>query len=285
MNAQLLQESKHVPQQIIAKTQVQLDGFNTLKRKIIDEVNYINFKAGELKERIKASIIVDENGLLPRKAAAYLETLDFNLTPLKKMVEEDKTYWDKKLESAHFEAARIESEIQAQIKKSQREMEEILARRPVKADKYSLRRLPLWGENIGPDEINDFFEYPSQGIFDYMDTAVTLTSLEFKMSQRLATISSVRANYSNGQKSPIFENADYTNDNESTVTFEDIKKVSSVTGACDFAPMTYLTQIKFYDHEDNMIAAYNPKNRNDDEHVQALEENEELFGVYGVKDK
>ena len=59
----------------------------------------------------------------------------------------------------------------------------------MKVDKYSLRRLPLWGESIGPDEINDFFEYPSQGLFDYMDTAVTLTSLEFKMSQRLATIS------------------------------------------------------------------------------------------------
>ena len=48
-------------------------------------------------------------------------------------------------------------------------MEEILHRQPVKKDKFTLRRLPLWGESIGADEINDFFEYPSQGLFEFMD--------------------------------------------------------------------------------------------------------------------
>ena len=103
----------------------------------------------------------------------------------------------------------MDSEIQAQIRKSQREMEVILHRKSMKEEKFSLRRLPLWGENIGPDEINDFFEYPSQGLFDFMDPTVQLDSIEFKTSQRLSTISSVRCNYSNGQHSPLFENADY----------------------------------------------------------------------------
>ena len=49
--------------------------------------------------------------------------------------------------------------------------------------------------------------------------------------------------------------------------------------------MTYLTQLKFYDEEDNLITEYNPKNRSDDEHEQVLEDNEELFGIYGVKNK
>ena len=49
--------------------------------------------------------------------------------------------------------------------------------------------------------------------------------------------------------------------------------------------MTYLTQIRFYDIDDSVITEYNPKNRNDDEHEQVLEDNEEIFGVYGVKDK
>ena len=62
------------------------------------------------------------------------------------------------------------------------------------------------------------------------------------------------------------QQAEVKNKTMASVIFENIKAVRKVTGACDFLPMTYLTQLKFYDEEDNLITEYNPKNRSDDEH-------------------
>ena len=49
--------------------------------------------------------------------------------------------------------------------------------------------------------------------------------------------------------------------------------------------MRKITALKFLDKDDKEICAYNPNERNDSEIDQVLRDDEEIFGVYGVKDK
>ena len=45
-------------------------------------------------------------------------------------------------------------------------------------EKYTLKKLPMWGAQVEEGEIN--FQWPTQEILDQMEPNVTLTSLTFK---------------------------------------------------------------------------------------------------------
>ena len=73
-----------------------------------------------------------------------------------------------------------------------------------------------------------FFEWPSQGVFSFMDTTVTLKSIDFKVNRVADSISSVRCNYSNNKSSPVFENSNQSHSHPETVVFENVKAVTKV---------------------------------------------------------
>ena len=50
-------------------------------------------------------------------------------------------------------------------------------------------------------------------------------------------------------------------------------------------PWRFVTALKFLDKYDEQICSYNPNERNDPVIEQDLREDEEIIGVYGVKDK
>ena len=62
----------------------------------------------------------------------------------------------------------------------------------------TLRKLPLWNEQVGDDEIT--FEFPTEADFAQMTHDVTLNSLEFEYSDAMV-LGSVKANLSNGVSS------------------------------------------------------------------------------------
>ena len=70
----------------------------------------------------------------------------------------------------------------------------------------TLERLPAWGETVRPEEIN--FQWPTQEIFDQMDSEVYLKSIQFK-NNGYGAVTSVACFYSNDEESPIFEQANY----------------------------------------------------------------------------
>ena len=50
-------------------------------------------------------------------------------------------------------------------------------------------------------------------------------------------------------------------------------------------PWRFVTTLKFLDMYDEEICSYNPHERDDPVIEQVLREDEEIIGVYGVKDK
>ena len=113
---------------------------------------------------------------------------------------------------------------------------------------------------------------------------VKLTSINFKEDGK-GGLSSVCCNYSNGQKSPAFEKANYNHQFPETIEFTDITKIRKVFTSLDSATWRYLTSIRFLDRNEDEVGVYNPRNYTYPECEQVIKENEELFGVYGVKGK
>ena len=148
---------------------------------------------------------------------------------------------------------------------------------------YKLAKLPHWGEMVRPSQIN--FEWPTQDAFAQMAPSCFLKSLEFKKTADGA-VSSVRCTYSDTSGSPAFEKATAEHQGAETVGFEVSKPIKKVTANCDDNdnPWTYVCRLRFLDKADKEIGVYNSECAQEEWEL-SLRDNEELFGVYGVKDK
>ena len=90
------------------------------------------------------------------------------------------------------------SNLQALLMRQTNEIESMLSL-DTRKRKYSLRKLPMWGEQAAPNEVT--FEWPLES--DKMWPTVRLQALEMKSNS--SVLSSVRCVLSNGISSPVFE--------------------------------------------------------------------------------
>ena len=144
-----------------------------------------------------------------------------------------------------------------------------------------LRKLPGWGRQNPGDTI---FEWPTKEILDRMPLEVTLKSLEFctyKPDDHM--ISSVRCILSNNEVSPVFIKADDLQQyRHKVINFDACSRVQKVQAiGCKYG----VFRVTFLDNKSDEIDSYNPRNRAREGTVHEIKDNEELIGVYGVKDK
>lgn len=92
---------------------------------------------------------------------------------------------------------------------------------------------------------------------------------------------------SNGESSAVFENSNYSQQaNHETINFDPNIPIRAVE-AFDISHHTgsYTYRIRFMDSEGNEVYAYNPRNTTVKTTSYQILENEELIGIYGVKNK
>ena len=156
-----------------------------------------------------------------------------------------------------------------------------------------LRKLPLWGvEQVDDEEID--FEWPTQEMFANMNPNERLHSLEFKTRERDG-LGSVKVNLANGESSEALEKQGVTGYysefwNEEKISFKPDNSIREV-GACTGPSSISIQLLRFYDSTGNKVYEYNPYNsecgerRVPEEIRHEIADNEELIGVYGVKEK
>ena len=105
----------------------------------------------------------------------------------------------------------------------------------------------------------------------------------FGIKTILGAISSIQCTLSNGLKSPVFEKADIEHSNFRTLDFRVDKKIASVQ-ADDFRGSDYVHRIWFYDKANRKLQLQNPTGKRESGTTFKIGEDEELIGVYGVKD-
>ena len=152
--------------------------------------------------------------------------------------------------------------------------------------KHNLRKLPLFGEKVTPEEIN--FEYPRPYGLDALGDAdsIRLRSLYFmSLGVEYQPIGRVTCIYDNGNKSPNLACRGTRHEYEGRVDFPPNKVVRSVK--MSHYAQSKLPAIGFFDEQGDLICGYDPEGFGFDVNVeeQHLEEGESLIGVYGVKDK
>ena len=79
-----------------------MSNFNALKNEIQSELRHIGDRLEYIRQKITENAKSADNpiGLLPRAEENYLKTIEFELEPLRDMVEEDVAHWDQNLEAA-----------------------------------------------------------------------------------------------------------------------------------------------------------------------------------------
>ena len=110
--------------------------------------------------------------------------------------------------------------------------------------RYTLERLPAWGETVRPEEIN--FQWPTQEVFDQMDSQVYLKSIQFK-NNGYGAVTSVACFYSNDEESPVFEQANYKHKQVQMLDFEAMRPVRKVGANCNVTPFRYVIRMRFLD--------------------------------------
>ena len=80
-----------------------------------------------------------------------------------------------------------------------------------------VRKLPLWGEQVEPEEID--FEWPNEEVIQSLPEDVSLESITFKKVFD-DVISSVNCTLSNGESSGAIEAEGVEHEAPSTITFD-----------------------------------------------------------------
>ena len=178
----------------------------------------------------------------------------------------------------------MQKDIQELLERQRRQLKAVLNKslcldlKPIA--KFSLRRLPMWACNgTTADQVN--FEWPTVAMIMNMPANVFLKSIELKASDRRSpSLSSVRCVLSTDQSSPIFQRQGMQHHFYKKTNFEEgtVKRV-----AANVSDGT--KRLTFLSEEREQIGNYILADHYGEEQEFWLKENEELIGVYGVKDQ
>lgn len=142
--------------------------------------------------------------------------------------------------------------------------------------------LPMWGEQVKSDAIN--FEWPTREIFDRWPSNVSIKSITFSIRDKNygSYISSVECAISTDEKSPLYDTTGQGQHVAKTIDFaaqRPVKTVEAMNDGCGISRVTFL------DKNGAEIGCYNPKNKSRGGPMHEIADNEELIGVYGVRNK
>lgn len=145
--------------------------------------------------------------------------------------------------------------------------------------KFTLKKLPLWGLRI---DYAYNFEWPDQQLLDQMPADVYMKSIEFK--DHGGCVSAIKCNLSNGLTSGFFKGKNSSHKNHEIINFDERKHIAAV-GAYEYlnCRVSYNLRIRFFDRYENELYTYNPHGRKEKCTIHRIAENEDLIGVYGVK--
>ena len=119
-------------------------------------------------------------------------------------------------------------------------------------------------------------------------TDAHVTSMQFKSDQPVSgnTLSWVQVTLNDGTQSPAFFNAGFQHYHARTLTFNDPRPIRQVEAWDGFAEGNhYVDEISFNDASGNLLYRYDPHGRVfTPKTPHLIKENEEIIGVYGVKD-
>lgn len=146
-------------------------------------------------------------------------------------------------------------------------------------ERYSLKRLPMWGWHDAKDYDFDF-SWPFS--FDETQPDVHLRSITFKGYP--SSISSVQCTLSNGKQSPTFEKEGRSHAHQETFHFNVNQPVRSLKAEESGNSQTNseLWNLSFMNQDGNEIHTYNSGNTTGTQTEYYLEDNEQLIGVYGA---
>ena len=126
----------------------------------------------------------------------------------------------------------------------------------VDAPRFSLRKLPKFGELVGPKLIN--FEWPSQELLDRLPADTTVRTLVFKTSKSVNRVCSVQCKLSNGVESPVFEKAGVGYQAPVTLNFTNDRPVRSIFGRSGATARDRVLRLDFMDQDGVEINSFNP---------------------------
>ena len=161
-----------------------------------------------------------------------------------------------------------------------------------KKQSFTLKKLRMWGEQVPETEIN--FQWPTSDMIEDLPEDVNLKSVTFaSRNVDKLCLSSAMCVLSNGHQSENFEYqlCDHEKYERSTIDARLVRKVQATIKD------DHIKRIDFLDYDDNELGTYNPRkykrfvdgNSNAFDGIASptfdLADNEELIGVYGVKEK
>lgn len=159
-------------------------------------------------------------GVLTHKVEEYLKCLELGHRQLQVLMNADCKYWADNLARAKLRAEMLSKHMKNLLERQKSELTEFIDTGKLKP-KFGLKRLPMWGQQVNPREIN--FEWPMASDLDFtMFPDGTLKALQFKTSLSNPAIASVVCVLQSGHNSPVFERANTAMEHSKskTVTFE-----------------------------------------------------------------
>ena len=120
-----------------------------------------------------------------------------------------------------------------------------------------------------------------------MPEDVKLKSLEFKRLSDWYRIGSVRVNLTHDYSSEVFQKKGESFAGEEKIDFDVNRPIKRVQSGDNNGSFDCTYGVKFMDKDGNQMSIYDPNNNMNLQPgaVHEIADNEELIGVYGVKDK
>ena len=122
-------------------------------------------------------------------------------------------------------------------------------------------------------------------MIDEMPPDVKLEALDLQKCWGVWYFSSVRCILSNSVASPLFQKVGPVHDHPRSMDLAEVQARAKIRAIGASQDAKGMWRIQFMDKARNMLYEYNPDRHNHGTTVFEMAANEELIGVYGVKDK
>ena len=175
---------------MVAVAENRLACYLQVKSEVDTQMAQIHERVQNVKCIIKENVQSDENlsGVLTREETLYLECIEIKHVQLENLMRQDEAHWAENLEIIKRQAQEIQDEIKTFLAQQQEQLQSMINRSlsmsrvssaiAVIKPKFTLRKLPMWGQQVHADQIN--FDWPTEEMTKDMSQDVFLKSIEFK---------------------------------------------------------------------------------------------------------